>query len=976
MEKYYRSATDTHINCEKPRAYFIPFSTASIGERRREMSPAYISLNGKWDFAYIENTDAFLPLDDSCPKVSYTGKIPVPSNWQYFPELTPDVPQYINQDYPFPVDPPHLPDVIPSGFYHRTFRLTLNNRRYFINFEGVAPCFYLWINQQFVGFGSVSHCTNEFEITDYVQNGDNDIHVLCVKYCVGSYCEDQDFFRLNGIFRDVYILERENNCIRDIFVRRTVSEDLKTADVSVELKSDSGIAVNWVLNDYKFKKITSGSTDGSFEFTIENPDLWNPEEPYVYNLSIQAGNEFIDIPLSIRRFEIKNRTCLLNGVKFKCRGVNRHDMHPEKGYAVDYEHMRRDLLILKRANVNMIRTSHYPNDPRFLEMCDRMGFALVNEADLETHGMGYNFGDWYWDYWSHICDDELYKNMCVDRAIRLYERDKNYGCVLLWSLGNESGCGENHRAMAKYIRSRDPQNLIHYENAHLEYSKRVNRDFSDISDVESRMYAPIDYLREYLADEKQTKPFFYCEYVDSMSTGDVYKYWDEFNDIDGYFGGCIWEFADHAVNIGTEDAPLYRYGGDWGEYPNDGYSCIDGVVYPDRTSRPGYFDMKKVYEPYSCEYSKGYINVKNRKFYTDSKDIYIEWSVETDGKVVQKGTIDSPNIAPGNTRAYGLFEDKKFSGNTVLNISFCERTAKPWAKQGYEITFSQFILSEEKIDLHGEKKPIEAIESKTEIIVTAMNTRYVFDKIEGTLKSVMRNNMELLDRPLQWNIMRGTTYNTKDKMNDWLRARYDKIEQKTYSVDFDMNDEYAIVTMNIALSAAAMPPAVKGKVIYKICGDGVMTISFRGDVTHNAPPLPEFSCILYLNSDYESLRYYGYGPFESYKERHRAARLGYYKTNITDNLEKYIKPQESSAHFGTRLAVISGMYNTLAISATRPASFSFNALHYTWDMLYNTKHYDELKPLKTGVIKITYDLDSYAYSFDDKHIDFEFDIKI
>ena len=976
MEKYYRQIEGIHVNTQPPRAYFVPFGNLATGERRREFSPYLHSLNGKWDFAYIPNTDAFLPSDDSCPRFTFTHKIPVPSNWQLFPELVGDTPQYINQDYPFPVDPPHLPDVIPSGYYHRTFNIAKKDKRYFINFEGVASCFYLWVNGVFQGFGSVSHCTNEFEVTEAIRDGENEINVLVVKYCVGSYCEDQDFFRLNGIFRDVYVLERENNFIRDIYCRQKVSEDLKSAVIQVEIDSVGDVAVNYTLSDKDFKRLETGSEKGSFTIEIKDVELWNPEQPCVYNLCVQAGNEFIDLPLALRRFEIKGRTVYLNGVKIKAKGINRHDTHPEKGYAVNYEDMLKDLYILKSANVNMIRTSHYPNDPVFLEMCDRIGFMVVDEADLETHGMGYNFGDWYWDFWAHICDDEKYRELCVDRAARLFERDKNHGCVCLWSLGNESGCGENHRAMAQYIRSRNSDNLIHYENAHLEYSERVGKDFTDISDVESRMYASVEYLRDYLNDENQTKPFFYCEYVCSMSTGDVYKHWDDFEDNDGYFGGCIWEFADHAVNIGDKLAPVYRYGGDWGEYPNDNYCCVDGLVYPDRSPRPGFYDMKKVYEPYFAEYSDGVLRIRNKKYFTDSKDIYIDWCVETDGKAVRKGTIDSPDIAPGETKSYGLFDACAFEGNTVLNVIFRERNRKPWCEKGFEIGFGQFILSEEKIELsdkNGDEKPA-VLRDGGLVSVYAADSKFTFDSIQGKLISVVRNNTELLKKPCEWNLMRATTYNTRGVMGEWKRARYDKISQKTYSFDVAEKENEVIVTIEIALSSPAMPPAIKGTATYKIGSDGKIMVSFQGDVTSNATPLPEFSFIMQMSSEFENIRYYGYGPSESYKERHRAMRLGYYKSTVTDNLEKYIKPQECGAHYGTKLAVLSGMSNTLAVTAGKPSGFSFNALHYTWDMLEYTAHYDELKPMKSTVMKICYDMDNHVYRFDEKHIDFEFDM--
>ncbi|MBQ1948295.1 MAG: hypothetical protein II359_06760, partial [Clostridia bacterium] len=589
--QFHRQLENIHVNTMAPRAYFIPFNTHECKDVPREKSELFYLLSGEWDFCFIPDVERVgVEKEGFAENVNCPDSITVPKCWQMYADRNYDPPQYINQDYPFPVDPPHLPDAIPGGFYRRKFSFSKKaNKLYWLNFEGVSPCFYLWINNKFVGFSSVSHSTSEFDVTDYLLDGENKIELLVVKYCVGTYLEDQDFFRLSGIFRDVYVLERDEKCIRDIFVKPVVSEDLKSVDIFVDVDFTQTTELAWSLRDPDGVPVGQRGTEcGSFKVSLENPVLWNPEQPQLYELFITCGTECISMPIAIRRFEIKNSTVLLNGVKVKAKGVNRHDNHPETGYAVTVEDMLTDLYLMKRANVNMIRTSHYPNDPRFMEMCDRLGFMMVDEADLETHGMGYNYGDWYWDYWSFLCDDPAWKDICVDRAARLFERDKNRGCVVLWSLGNESGCGENHRHMAAYIRSRDERALIHYENARLEYQERVNKDFTDISDVESRMYASIEYLEEYLNDPTLTKPFFYCEYVDSMSTGDVYKHWDGFEDVDKYFGACIWEFSDHAVNIGTKEDPKYRYGGDWGEEPNDFICCIDGLVYPDRSLRPGY----------------------------------------------------------------------------------------------------------------------------------------------------------------------------------------------------------------------------------------------------------------------------------------------------------------------------------------------------------------------------------------------------
>ncbi|MBR4765888.1 MAG: DUF4981 domain-containing protein, partial [Clostridia bacterium] len=695
IRRYNETAGALHIGCEEPCAYFIPFENEEKSSGDRENSAFFTSLCGKWDFAFFENAARLdIEKEDFPSSVVCSNEITVPGCWQLCLGRGYDSPNYINQDYPYPVDPPHIPDVVPCGFYRRKIKFTTKeNKKYYLNFEGVSSCFYLWVNGTFAAYSQVSHATAVIDISPYITDGENTFEVLVVKHCDGSYFEDQDFFRLSGIFREVYITERDARHIKDIDLDITVDESLSSAQLKAEITGVSGF--EYKLVSAEGRTVCEG--ENKLDLTLENPHLWNFETPYIYNLYIHSGSEYICLPVGFKRFEIKNSAVLLNGEKVKAKGINRHDSNPETGYWVTPGQMLAELYSLKRANVNTIRTSHYPNDPRFLEMCDRLGFMVIDEADLETHGMGYNFGDWYWDYWAHLTDSPEYADACVDRAKLLYERDKNHACVIMWSLGNESGCGENHRKMAQYIRSRRKDAVIHYENARLEYQERLGKDFTDISDVESRMYASVDYLKEYLADRSLKKPFFYCEYVDSMSTGEIAKHWQGFENEDKYFGGCVWEYCDHAVNIGTKEKPQYRYGGDFGDYPNDGICCLDGLVYPDRSERPGYFDMKKVYQPFEITYENGKIRVFNKRFFTDFSDLYIEWTVEKNGKVTLEGKIENPVIAPRGTAEYILFNDFTTDCLTTLNVYVKQKESTGWAKKGYETGFEQFILCDKAV---------------------------------------------------------------------------------------------------------------------------------------------------------------------------------------------------------------------------------------------------------------------------------------
>ena len=979
--KYHRQLENIHINTMAPRAYFIPFDTHACKQLPREKSAYFHSLTGEWEFAFIEDVERVgVEKEGFAEQVVCSDRITVPKCWQTYIDRNYDTPQYINQDYPFPVDPPHLPDAIPGGFYRRSFDFCKkDDKRYWLNFEGVSPCFYLWLNNQFVGFGSVSHSTNEFDVTDYLCDGANKIELLVVKYCVGTYLEDQDFFRLSGIFRDVYILERDTACVRDIFVRSVVSEDLSQAELHVDLDLTGEAEIAWSLRDPDGAPTgLHGVETGSFCTVLEKPVLWNPEQPKLYELFITCGRECISLLLAIRRFEIQNKTVLLNGIKVKARGINRHDNHPETGYAVTVEEMLRDLYLLKRANVNMIRTSHYPNDPRFLELCDRLGFMIVDEADLETHGMGYNYGDWYWDHWAFCCDNAAWKDICVDRAARLFEHDKNHGCVVLWSLGNESGCGENHRHMAAYIRARDDTALIHYENAHLEYAARVNRDFSDVSDVESRMYASIEYLTEYLANPESKKPFFYCEYVDSMSTGDVYKHWDGFEDNDMYFGACIWEFADHAINIGTPEEPKYRYGGDWNEEPNDNICCIDGLVYPDRTPRPGYYDMKKVYEPFAVQYEKGSVSIKNKKFYTDSASIYMIWSLCRDGVAFASGQIDDICMAAQTTRTFRLFEEEAWTGNITLTLSFRQKQATEWAEADYEVAFYQTVLHEDVFTAAAEADTtVTLCENPLSYEITAGKTVYKIDRLTGILTDMISDGKAILQKPLEIAIHRCWTYNTRGCDAIWQRARYDRLRKKCYNVTAEKTDDGVVVVAELSLAAAAMPPAMHIELTYTFTPDAALTVCAKTKVTYNAPALPQFGFVWQLPKSFENVQYYGYGPHEAYAERWQSTKIGLYDTTVTDLYEPYIAPQESSAHLGTKYACLSDadgkQFRILA--QTPEQGFSFKALHYDNDTLRNTKHNDELTQQDATFVSTLYRIDYPSVPFDEKEFTFAVKIK-
>lgn len=952
LPDYHKHLSDLHIGTEKPRAYFIPFDSkekALSGDRN--LSDYFFNLCGEWKFLF---RNSFEDIDCEFFKVDFDVSAyddeKVPGCFQLYKNGKYDKPLYSNLMYPFPTDPPHVPDENPCAAYIRDIQVSdeMLARENIITFEGVSSCFYLWVNGEFVGYSQVSHCTSEFNITDKLHKGANRIAVLVVKWCDGSYLEDQDCFRFSGIFREVYILSRNKNYIKDIDVRQSFNDDFSSAALDVKLSLNGKPSVAYELYSPDGQIVATGDTDDNFSINIASPLMWNDEEPYLYTLLITAEDEIIPVKIALCKKEIKDKKFLINGKAVKLRGINRHDSSPDNGYTVSLEEMKHDLMLFKAANVNAIRTSHYPNDPRFLELCDIYGFYVINEADIETHGMGYNTrDDWDWMRWSMLSTVPEWKEAYVDRAERLYERDKNHGCVVMWSLGNESGCGVNHRAMREYIKSRDENAIVHYENSHLEFKAVPEGEcFADISDVESRMYPGYEYTENYLNDEQYDKPFYMCEYVCSMSTGNVYPFWELVDKYDNFCGGCIWEFSDHVVNFPDEKGnPRYYYGGDFGDFPNDGVCCIDGLVFADRKPRPGYYDMKKVYEQFRGSFENGELTVKSVRYFTSLSDFGAKWTLTSGNDVLASGEIHSLDIPPLSEKTYKLFDaaDFEFRGDCFLTVSVYQKNDTPWAEKGYETGFLQFEINAQKIIEDKKTSPVICTEDDRYVTISCGENEYVFDKPYGRINSIARKGEQLLVAPSKFRIWHAPTYN-RGSVDEWMLNHFDHIAQKTYSTDVSVNDESVVIDTQIALGGPANPPVIKMNVKYTFNNDGTLDIEADGTVRENVPVLPRLGIELKMKKECEIIRYFGLGEIESYPDRWKACRYGEYELTVTDNFVHYVRPQENSSHYRTRRADV-GAENGAGIRVVGKGikDFSFNASHYSAEQLTEKAHDFELE---------------------------------
>ena len=611
------------------RAYYIPYATKEAAlARDLSKNERYLSLNGTWSFGYFESYED--ALVGEC-----ADKIAVPSCWQ---TVGYDRPQYSNTFYTIPLNPPRVPIANPCGVYRREFDYCGEGRAYLV-FEGVCSYLEVEINGKYVGMSKGSHLQAEFDVTEHLAAGKNEIVARVLKWCDGTYLEDQDFFRHNGIFRDVYILSRPMGHVRDFFIHTDT-------DGGVSLDIDATAKVS-ILD--KFGEVVA-TLDECNRAKVESPLLWNAEEPNLYTLLIETEGECIAKKFGFVKIEVAdNAALLINGSPVKIKGVNRHDSDPEVGYAVDEAHMRRDLCLMKSFNINAVRTSHYPNHPRFVEMCDELGLYVIDECDLETHGAECT-GPRY-DAPKAFADNPEWCDAYLDRMARTLERDKNSPSVIMWSLGNEAQYGKNHDKMSEYIRLRDPSRLVHYEGTAFyvapDYSTK--HKMSDIVDVVSRMYTPVEDLIAHGEYEDDPRPYFLCEYAHAMGVGpgSLENYWDAIYKYPRLIGGCVWEWCDHAV---IKDGN-YLYGGDSGEYPHDYNFCMDGLVYPDRTPHTGLYCLGQVIRPIRIAATDDphVFTVKNMLDFASTDAYDILWSVRCGDKVLESGKLDVA-IAPRETR--------------------------------------------------------------------------------------------------------------------------------------------------------------------------------------------------------------------------------------------------------------------------------------------------------------------------------------
>ena len=1002
VPRYYENLSVLHENTMPARAYYIPASRRmdNLVEHREESDRMQL-LNGTWKFQYFTS---IYDIQDSFFEKNYDtenfDEIQVPSVWQMAGY---DTHQYTNIRYPFPFDPPYVPQNIPCGVYVHTFEYSRDEKapKSFLNFEGVDSCFYVWINGSYIGYSQVSHMTSEFDVTDVLQDGTNTVAVLVMKWCDGSYLEDQDKFRMSGIFRDVYILKRPKQAISDYHIKTRIEDML--AKVEIEMKFYSPLNVKISIEDRNGAVVALGriAEEGKAVLEIASPELWNTENPYLYKLILETENEVIVDHIALRKIEIKDQVIYLNGQKIKFRGVNRHDSDPVTGFTINTEQITTDLTLMKQHNFNAIRSSHYPNAPFFYEMCDKYGFMVIDEADIEAHGPFMIYRKEDTDYnrfkrWNEkIADDPVWEEAIVDRVKLMVERDKNRFCIVMWSMGNESAYGCNFEKALEWTKNFDPDRITQYESArYRNYDETY--DYSNL-DMYSRMYPALSEIQEYL-DKDGSKPFLLVEYCHSMGNGpgDFEDYFQMIQDNDKMCGGFVWEWCDHAIAHGTAEngKTIYAYGGDHGEEIHDGNFCMDGLVYPDRTVHTGLLEYKNVYRParvISYDKESGELVLHNYMDFDDLKDyVKISYELTQDGLVISKGILPEFSVAPHGEGKTNLKINVPENGKCYLKLIYHLKKELPLLDEDHILGFDEIEVSKEDTKCKLAEKwipktvvdsELQVNENDTQIHIKGREFAYTIDKRTALFTEMKFAGREYLNHPMELNIWRAPTDNDMYIKSEWKKAHYDKAYTRAYTTEVVQGKHGVKITSHASVVAETVQKILDVTITWKIEAAGKIDADIAVTKDDEFPDLPRFGVRMFLDKKLSAVRYFGMGPQESYCDKHQAASHGLYRADVGDLHEDYIRPQENGSHYDCEYVELNNSRYGIVASAEK--AFSFNASYYTQEELEKKTHNYELIESDSVVFCVDYALNGIGsnscgpvvldqYRFDDVLFRFQF----
>ena len=1004
VPRFYEDLNVMHDKTMPARTYYIPASVRMNDlVEHRERSDRFQLLNGEWKFQYYNSIyDVTESFYEKGYDVSGFDQVTVPGVWQMDGY---DTHQYTNIRYPFPFDPPYVPQDIPCGAYVHNFEYHREEKasKAFLNFEGVDSCFYVWVNGAYAGYSQVPHATSEFDVTDLLNEGENTLAVLVLKWCDGSYLEDQDKFRMSGIFRDVYLLKRPETTIRDYYITTDVEKDCVV--VKLDMHFAEPVETKVTIEDKYGAVVARGETaeNGVLELTVLNPVLWNAENPYLYQVILTMPDEVIVDRIGFRTIEIKDKVVYFNGEKIKFRGVNRHDSDPETGFVISIQQIKKDLMLMKQHNFNAIRSSHYPNAPQFYQMCDEYGFMVIDEADIEAHGpfMLYRKEDTdqnRFHRWNEkIADDPAWEKAIVDRVQLMVQRDKNRPSIVMWSMGNESAYGCNFEKALAWTKKFDPDRITQYESARYR-NYDITYDYDNL-DLYSRMYPSLQEIEDYLKKDG-SKPFLLVEYCHSMGNGpgDFEDYFQMIHKDDRMCGGFVWEWCDHAIAHGTAEngKTRYYYGGDHGETIHDGNFCMDGLVYPDRTPHTGLLEYKNVYRPVrivSYDQENGQMVVHNYMDFDDLKDyVDIFYEMTQDGLTVEKGKLANVVASPHSDAEVELKLQVPNTGKIYLKLIYRLKKEMPLLEQGYELGFDEMKLANEDdrnrqavkwLEQEKVMGTIAVKENDKQIVLQAKDFTYVLDKRTGLFEDMQFAGRSYINHPMELNIWRAPTDNDMYIKLEWEKAHYDAAYTRAYRIEVLQNKHGVLIMEHLAVVADTVQKILDVEMTWKINEDGKIEAVIEAVKDKEFPDLPRFGIRMFLNKKMDEITYFGMGPQESYRDKHQASCHGLFRSKVAQMHEDYIRPQENGSHYDCDYVELTN--GQCGIAAVSKNPFSFNASVYTQEELERVSHNYELKESDSTVFCMDYAMNGIGsnscgpdvmdkYRFDEEAFQFQFEL--
>jgi len=932
------------INREEPTASFYKYTNENeaLGNESWENSPLYQSLNGVWKFYYADSVQA---RPTHFYKENFDVKqwdtLTVPSNWELKGH---GVPIYTNRTYMFPPNPPYIPHNLNSnGSYKRDFEVSENwdGKDVYLHFAGVSGAMYVWLNGEMVGYNEGSKTPVEFKITDLVKSGKNSLAVQVLRWSDASYMEDQDFWRLSGIERDVYLYASNKVTLRDFRVTSDLENNFQDGVFNVDLKVDNNTSkvVEQVVKfqlldgdkeiyaDSKSVALKAGRNELSFGKIIPNVKTWNAESPNLYTLLLTVNGESTAINVGFRNIEIKNNQFLVNGMPVLLKGANLHDHSETEGHVISEALTMKDLEVMKQNNLNAIRCSHYPKNPHFYRLCDKYGFYVIDEANIETHGMGttnQGLNNNKKDQSVHPAYLPEWAAMHMDRTVRMFERDKNYPSIVTWSLGNEAGNGENFFATYKWLKQQDSTRPTQYEGA-TQYSN---------TDIQAPMYWTIDRMVKY-AENNPTRPLIQCEYAHAMgnSVGNLQDYWDVIEKYDIMQGGFIWDWVDQGILTENEDGEAFwAYGGDLGagHLHNDKNFCLNGIVNPDRTAHPALFEVKKVYQYIkfkAINTKKGAFEIKNIYDFTNLNTLDFSYTLLKNGVEIADGKLPVLDVEPYTTKTVNIDLPKFDDANAEyhVNIYAKTKTGTDLVPSGHTVAYEQFEVQKGQFNFGINKSSDELIvgEDAEKILISSKDIKVAFNKATGVLNELDYGNGNVILKGIQANFWRPTTDNDygfkmPKKMGVWKEATKNQgfvdIKQET---DASGN---SVVTANYKLAA------VNGvlQMVYTINSEGAILVNTTmSGINEELPVLPRFGNNLVINNEFSNVAWFGRGPHENYQDRNTSALVGLYKASVSDLYFPYIRPQENGYKTDTRWITFTNKSgNGIKVTAENLVSFS------------------------------------------------------